>query len=241
VLDFYPIVQGNSWLVKKMRILVADDDIKITRMLKRGLTTEGHNVEIVGSGLEASRLLADVAFDLLILDIVMPEPDGITLCHRLREAGDRTLVLMLTARDEIRDRVQGLDAGADDYLVKPFAYDELLARVRALARRLGKNESTVLRFADLSLDTVTRYAQRGDRTLDPLSPTEFNLMVYLLQHPRYVLPRQQILEQVWGYDFGGEDNVLDLYISYLRRKLEAGGETRLIQTVRGVGYALRES
>lgn len=224
-----------------MRILVADDDIKITRMLKRGLMLEGHSVETVASGQEAVRLLAVIAFDLLILDVMMPEPDGFTLCRRLRESGDGILVLMLTARDEISDRVQGLDAGADDYLAKPFAYEELLARVRALARRFGKNESTILRFSDLSLDTVTRQAQRGGRDLESLSPTEFNLLVYFLQHPREVLLRQQILEQVWGYDFGGQDNALDLYIGYLRRKLESGREKRLIHTVRGVGYALRET
>lgn len=223
-----------------MRILAADDDVKITRMLKRGLTLEGHSVETVASGQEAARLLAGTAFDLLILDVMMPEPDGFTLCRRLRQAGDGILVLMLTARDEISDRVQGLDAGADDYLAKPFAYEELLARVRALARRLGKSESTVLRFAGLFLDTVTRQAQRGGREMESLSPTEFNLLVYFLQHPREVLLRQQILEKVWGYDFGGQDNVLDLYISYLRRKLEAGGAKRLIHTVQGVGYALRE-
>ncbi len=223
-----------------MRILVADDDVKITRMLKRGLTLEGHSVETVASGQEAARLLANTAFDLLVLDVMMPEPDGLTLCRRLRQVGDGILVLMLTARDEVSDRVQGLDAGADDYLAKPFAYEELLARVRALARRLGKSESTILRFADLSLDTATRQAMRGGRDLESLSPTEFNLLVYFLQHPREVLLRQHILEQVWGYDFGGQDNALDLYISYLRRKLEAGGAKRLIHTVRGVGYALRE-
>lgn len=223
-----------------MRVLLVDDDEKIIRMLRRGLTLENYAVDVASDGKQALRLATETAFDLIILDVVMPELDGIEVCRRLRAAGDDQPILILTARDEVADRVLGLDAGADDYLVKPFAYEELLARVRALLRRRHADGSAVLRFADLSLDTATWEAKRGERRLEPLSPTEFELLTFFLRHPRQVLRREQILESVWGYDFGGDANVLELYVGYLRRKMEAAGEPRLIHTVRGVGYVLRE-
>ena len=222
-----------------MRILVVDDDEKIARMLRRALSLEGYMVDVAGDGQKALRLAAQGTYDLAILDVVMPGLDGLEVCRRLRAVGDNLPILFLTARDEVSDRVAGLDAGADDYLIKPFAYEEMLARVRALLRRRS-TESAALRFADLSLDVVTWEARRGERILEPLSPTEFELLRFFLRHPRQVLRREQFLDEVWGYDFGGEANVLEVYVGYLRRKLEAGGETRLIHTVRGVGYVLRE-
>lgn len=222
-----------------MRVLLVDDDEKIIRMLRRGLTLENYAVEVASTGKQALQLAAQANFDLIILDIVMPELDGLEVCRRLRAAGDAQPILMLTARDDVADRVLGLDAGADDYLVKPFAYEELLARVRALLRRRS-TDSAALRFADLSLDTATWEAKRDERQLEPLSPTEFELLTFFLRHPRQVLRREQILESVWGFDFGGDANVLELYVGYLRRKMQAAGEPRLIHTVRGVGYVLRE-
>jgi two-component system response regulator MprA len=178
--------------------------------------------------------------DVIVLDWLMPGPDGVRVTERLREQGDESMVLILTARDAIEDRVEGLEAGADDYLVKPFAPAELLARVHALLRRrsTGGDADEELTYADLSLDPTTRETWRGERRFD-LTPTEFDLLHYFMRHPRQVLLRNQILEEIWGYDFGGDDNVLEVYVGYLRRKTEAGGEPRLIQTVRGVGYVLR--
>mgnify|MGYP005851386895 CR=1 FL=1 len=222
-----------------MRVLVADDDEQITRMLRRGLVLEGYGVDVASDGQQALRLAAVTAYDLIILDVMMPGPDGIEVCRRLRAGGEDLPILILTARDEVGDRVLGLDAGADDYLVKPFAYEELLARVRALLRR-RRTEVGALRFGDLTLDPTTWEARRGVRCLEPLSPTEFRLLAFFLRHPRQVLRREQILDGVWDYDFGGNASVLEIYVGYLRRKLEAGGEPRLIQTVRGVGYVLRE-
>lgn len=209
-------------------------------MLHRGLTLEGYKTDVASDGDQALRLVVQTTYDLIILDVVMPGTDGIEVCRRMRAAGEPLPILILTARDEVADRVVGLDAGADDYLVKPFAYEELLARVRVLLRRRRSVESDVLRFADLSLDTATWQVRRGERCLESLSPTEFELLALFLRHPRQILRREQILEQVWGYDFAGETNVLDVYVGYLRRKLEAAGEPRLIHTVRGVGYVLRE-
>lgn len=223
-----------------MRILVVDDDEKIARMLHRGLTFEGHKTEVASTGDHALQLAAQTSYDLVILDVVMPGLDGIEVCRRLRAADAALPILMLTARDLVEDRVIGLDAGADDYLIKPFAYEELLARVRALLRRRDATENVVLRFADLSLDTKSWCVRRGNREVDALSRTEFDLLVYLMRHPDQVLQREQILTHVWGFDFEGQTNVLDVYIGYLRRKLEIDGETRLIHTVRGVGYVLRE-
>jgi two-component system response regulator MprA len=220
-------------------VLIADDDRKIIDMLRRTLAYEGYHVVTAADGLEALAQAQTQRPDIVILDWLMPGLDGIEVARRIREA-DSIPILMLTARDAIEDRVQGLDSGADDYLVKPFAPAELLARIRALLRR---SESTSgdrpIAYADLHLDPVTRETRRGERHFN-LSPKEFDLLAYLLRHPRQVLPRDRILQDVWGYDFGGDGNVLEVYIGYLRTKTEAGGELRLIQTVRGVGYVLRE-
>lgn len=226
------------------RILVVDDDVKITSFLRRSLVLEGFTVTTANSGAEALRHVAQEVPDLMILDIMMPGIDGMEVCRRVRAAGERFPILMLTARDAVADRVSGLDAGADDYLVKPFALEELLARVRALLRRAQPAASeepggTVLRYADLSLDTATWEAKRGERRFD-LTAKEFDLLLLFLQHPRQVLTRDTLMEKVWGYDFSGESNVLEVFIKNLRQKMEAGGEPRLIQTVRGVGYVLKE-
>lgn len=222
-------------------ILVADDDQKLLKMVRRTLTYEGFEVVTAQNGQEALAMMADKPPDLIVLDWMMPEVDGLELLHRLRATGDDVPVLMLTARDAIEDRVAGLNRGADDYLVKPFAPSELLARLRALLRRSKITTSDgPLAFADLYLDPLTRVTRRGTRPFE-LTPKEFELLHVLMRHPRQVLVRTRILEEVWGYDFGGEDNVLEVYIGYLRKKTEAGGEARLIQTVRGVGYVLREA
>lgn len=220
-------------------VLIVDDDRKITDMLRRTLTYEGYTVVTAADGQEALDQLQSQRPDIVVLDWLMPGIDGIEVARRMR-AVDSPPILMLTARDAVGDRVMGLDAGADDYLVKPFAPAELLARVRALLRRsdTGDNESP-LSFADLYLNPVTRETRRGDRVFD-LSPREFDLLSYLLRYPRRVLPRNRILQDVWGYDFDGYDNVLEVYVGYLRNKTESGDEPRLIQTVRGVGYVLRD-
>jgi two-component system response regulator MprA len=222
-------------------VLVVDDDQKLLKMLQRTLVYENLNVLTTTNGLEALPLISAHKPDLLIVDWMMPRMDGLSLIRRLREEEDKTLVLMLTARDAIENRVDGLESGADDYLVKPFAPAELVARVHALLRRLEqKPESQAVSYADITLDPGTHEARRGELNLT-LTVTEFNLLHLLLRHPRQVLERGQILNEVWGYDFGGDDNVLEIYIGYLRKKLEAGGRPRLIQTVRGVGYVLREA
>jgi two-component system, OmpR family, response regulator MprA len=220
-------------------VLIADDDHKITDMLRRTLIYEGYGVLTAADGKEALAQAQAHHPDLVVLDWMMPGLSGLEVARRLRAAAGMP-ILMLTARDAIDDRVAGLDGGADDYLVKPFAPAELLARLRSLLRRASDSGEKPLRYADLVLDPTTRETRRGDRAFT-LSPKEFDLLSYLLRHPRQVLPRERILEEVWGYDFGGEDGVLDVYIGYLRAKTEAGGEPRLIQTVRGVGYVLRES
>jgi len=219
-------------------VLIADDDHKITEMLRRTLSYEGYSVLTAADGQEALALAQAQRPDLVILDWMMPKLDGVEVARRLR-AADGMPILMLTARDAVEERVEGLDGGADDYLVKPFAPIELLARVRSLLRRASTGGEKPLRYADLVLDPTTRETRRGDRAV-ALSPKEFDLLTHLLRHPRQVLPREWILEAVWGYDFEGEDNVLDVYIGYLRAKTEADGEARLIQTVRGVGYVIRE-
>lgn len=221
-------------------VLIVDDDPKLLKMLRRTLTYENLNVLTVGNGLEALPLVKAHQPDLIILDWMMPKMDGLTFVQRLRGDKDETMILMLTARDAIENRVEGLESGADDYLVKPFAPAELVARVHAMLRRVElRPENQKVAYADVSLDPSTRQVQRGDMSLS-LTVTEFNLLHMLLRHPRQVLERQQIMNRVWGYDFGGDDNVLEIYIGYLRKKLEAGGGPRLIQTVRGVGYVLRE-
>jgi two-component system response regulator MprA len=221
-------------------ILIADDDQKLLKMLRRTLIYEGFEVVTAADGREALAQLGAHRPDVIVLDWLMPGLDGIQVTERLREAGDDTMILMLTARDAIEDRVEGLGSGADDYLVKPFAPAELLARIHALLRRSGAaDREQPLVYVDLVLNPATRETRRGERRF-ALTPTEFNLLHYLMRHPRQVLRREQLLEEVWGYDFGGDDNVLEVYIGYLRKKVEAGGEPRLIQTVRGVGYVLRE-
>jgi len=226
-----------------MAILVVDDDQAVRDALRRALTMQGYSVELAADGREAlDRLSGNGAgIDLAIVDILMPNIDGLELTRRLRSEGNRLPILMLTARDQVSDRVSGLEAGADDYLVKPFALEELVARVRALLRRLGADETaTTLQFADIELDTGTREVHRGDRELQ-LTRTEFALLELFLRNPRQVLTRSVIFDRVWGYDFGYGSNSLDVYISYLRKKLEARGEPRVIHTLRGVGYALREA
>jgi two-component system response regulator MprA len=222
------------------RVLVVDDEPAVRRALERALRLENHDVTLAEDGEQALDVLARGSHDAVILDILMPKLDGLEVCRRLRQGGDRTPVLMLTARDAIDDRVEGLDVGADDYLVKPFALRELQARLRALLRRSGDGpEGEVLRYADLVLDPVAHEVHRGERLID-LSRTEFLLLELFLRHPRQVLTRTTIFENVWGYDFGPTSNALGVYMGYLRRKTEAGGEPRLLHTVRGVGYVLRD-
>jgi two-component system response regulator MprA len=226
-----------------MKILVVDDDQAVREALRRALTMQGYAVELAADGEEALATLDGdgSAIELAIVDILMPHLDGIEVTRRLRAEGSRLPILMLTARDQVSDRVAGLEAGADDYLVKPFALEELVARVRALLRRLGTDEApTTLRYADIELDTGTREVRRGELPLS-LTRTEFALLELFLRNPKQVLTRSVIFDRVWGYDFGYGSNSLDVYISYLRKKTEAGGKPRLIHTVRGVGYALRET
>ncbi len=220
-------------------ILVVDDDPALRTALDRALKLEGYRVSFAHDGRQALQLMTGGSQDAVILDLGLPLMDGLEVCRRVRERGDRTPVLMLTARDAVTDRVEGLDAGADDYLVKPFALDELLARLRALLRRTTATPSeAVLKFGDLVLDLQTMEVRRGGRELQ-LTRTEFRLLELLMRSPRVVLTRSRIFEEVWGYDFGASSNALEVYVSYLRRKLEAEGEHRLIHTVRGVGYTLR--
>jgi two-component system response regulator MprA len=229
-----------------VKILVVDDERAVRESLRRALELEGYEIELAGDGAEALTTLEheDAQPDAVILDVLMPGVDGLEVCRRLRAAGNAVPVLMLTARDEVENRVAGLDAGADDYVTKPFALEELLARVRALLRRTtndgdGDGGGETLSFADVTLDLGTRDVHRGGRQIE-LTRTEFALLELFLRNPRQVLTRSIIFERVWGYDFGFASNSLDVYIGYLRRKTEAGGEPRLIHTVRGVGYALRE-
>ena len=221
-----------------MNILVVDDDPEIVSFVKRGLIYDGYEVDTAGDGSEALAKARDSEPDLVILDIMMPGIDGIEVSRRLRQASD-VPILMLTAKGTVSDRVTGLDSGADDYLVKPFSFDELLARVRALLRRRQPKEGELLRFGDLSLNTATREVRRRNEIID-LTVQEFDLLELFMRHPRQVLSRDRIYARVWGYDFGGESNVIEVYVSYLRSKLEAGDMPRLIHTVRGVGYVLRE-
>ena len=223
-----------------MRILVVDDEPAVRESLRRALQLEGYEVELARDGQEALESVRADGVDAMVLDVSMPRLDGLETCRRLRSEGSALPVLMLTARDQVADRVAGLDAGADDYVVKPFALEELLARLRALLRRAVPADGDVLRFADLELDPATREVHRGGDPIE-LTRTEFSLLELFLLNPRQVLTRSIIFERVWGYDFGFGSNSLDVYIGYLRRKTEQGGKPRLIQTVRGVGYALREA
>ena len=219
-------------------ILVIEDEQKIADFLRRGLTYEGFKVEVCLDGESGLKAARDTPPDLVVLDWMLPGLDGLEVCRRLR-AGGSVPILMLTAKDSVSDRVKGLDSGADDYVVKPFAFEELIARVRALLRRSHTAEDTVLRFADLTLNVSTREVTRGTHKIE-LTTKEFDLLHFFIRHPRQVMTREMLYDRIWGYDFGGESNILEVYIRYLRSKLEAAGESRLIQTVRGVGYALRE-
>ncbi|MBV9716712.1 MAG: response regulator transcription factor [Solirubrobacterales bacterium] len=222
------------------RVLIVDDEPAVRRALERALRLENYEVALAADGGEALDSLASMPADAVILDVLMPRVDGLEVARRMRQAGDRTPILMLTARDAVDDRVTGLDVGADDYLVKPFALRELQARLRALLRRSGEGgDGEVLRYADLELDPVAHEVRRGDRVIE-LSKTEFLLLELFMRHPRQVLTRSTIFEHVWGYDFGPTSNALGVYMGYLRRKTEAGDEPRLLHTVRGIGYVLRD-
>jgi len=225
-----------------MKILVVDDEQPLREALERALKVEHYEVETLENGALALERMKSAGneIDAIVLDVLMPGVDGLEVCRRLRAMGDKTPVLMLTARVEVEDRVSGLDAGADDYVTKPFDLEELLARLRALLRRAGSPGDQVLRFADLVLDPVAHEVHRGDRLIE-VTRTEFLLLELFLLNPRQVLSRSIIFERVWGYDFGPSSNSLEVYIGYLRRKTEAGGEPRLIHTVRGVGYILRDA
>lgn len=222
-----------------VKILIVDDDLRLLKMLERTLVYEGFSVVTANDGQQALHSVFAHAPDVMVLDWLMPEVDGIGVLEALRAEGSDLPILMLTARDAVQYRVEGLERGADDYLVKPFEPIELVARVRALLRRTSTAAETPLGYADLYLDRVSRQVQRGDRRFE-LTPTEFDLLHVFLQHPNQVLERSQILTRVWGYDFVGDDNIIEVYVGYLRKKMEAGGEPRLIQTVRGIGYVLRE-
>jgi len=224
-----------------VRVLIVDDEPPVRESIARAMRMDGHDVRVAANGEDALAAMGAEPVDVVVLDVQMPVLDGIETCRRLRAAGDRTPVLMLTARAAVADRIEGLDAGADDYLIKPFALDELRARLRALLRRTSPDEGTsTLEYEDLSLDLASRQAARGDRLISDLTRTEFALLELLLRNQGIVLSRPVIFDAVWGYDFGANSNSLEVYVGYLRRKTEAEGEPRLIQTVRGVGYALRE-
>lgn len=223
----------------KAHLLVVDDDPRITELLRRILAYEGYSVAIAASGQDALSRTLERPPDLIVLDILLPGLDGLEVARRLREAGDTVPILMLTARDAVENRVEGLTVGADDYLVKPFAPEELVARVKALLRRSQAERHEVLRYADVELDTGTRLAHRGAREIE-LSPTEYELLSLFLRRPRQVLTREIIMDRIWGLDFEGSSNILEVYVGYLRAKLEAVGEPRLIHTIRGVGYVFKE-
>jgi DNA-binding response OmpR family regulator len=220
-------------------ILLVEDEVKLARFVELELSSEGYQVSVAHDGMTGLGLARETQFDLAILDWMLPGLTGVELCRRLRATGSKVPVILLTARDEVSDRVTGLDAGADDYIVKPFSIEELLARIRAHLRRTQEADEDVLQFEDLSLNRRTREVFRGRRAIE-LTAKEFDLLEYLLNHPRQVYTRDQILEKVWGYDFMGDSNIIEVYVRYLRLKLEEQDEKRLIQTVRGVGYALRE-
>lgn len=222
-----------------MRILVVEDEAKLAQFIELELKYEGYEVMVANDGLSGLSTARESQPDLIILDWMLPGISGVEICQRLRSTGDKVPVILLTAKDEVSDRVKGLDSGADDYMVKPFSIEELLARVRAALRRTQEQETNVLQFSDLKLNRSSREVFRGTRRIE-LTAKEFDLLEYLLAHPRQVLTRDQILERVWGYDFMGDSNIIEVYVRYLRLKLEAENETRLIQTVRGVGYVVRE-
>jgi two-component system response regulator MprA len=221
------------------RVLVIEDDEQILKFLKRGLAYEGYEVDTAIDGPSGLAIARDNPPDLVVLDLMLPGMDGLEVCRRLR-AGGPVPILILTAKDTVTDRIQGLDMGADDYMVKPFELDELLARIRALLRRAQPAQPQILRFADLTLDTGARQAKRGERVIS-LTAKEYELLELFMRNPRQVLDRDTIFDRVWGYDFGGASNIIEVYVRYLRQKLEEGGAPRLIHTVRGMGYVLRES
>ncbi|PSR18014.1 DNA-binding response regulator [filamentous cyanobacterium CCP3] len=221
------------------RILVVEDEEKLAKFVQLELSYEGYEVSVAHDGLSGLMAARDQTPDLIILDWMMPGLSGVEVCRRLRQTGTATPVILLTAKDEVSDRVEGLDAGADDYVVKPFSIEELLARVRAHLRRIEPQDAELLVFGDLTLDRRSREVRRGQRAIE-LTAKEFDLLDYLMTNPRQVLTRDRILEQVWGYDFMGDSNIIEVYVRYLRLKLEAEGESRLIQTMRGVGYVLRD-
>ncbi len=220
------------------KVLLVEDEVKLARFVELELSYEGYAVTVAHDGLSGLMAARDGLPDLVILDWMMPGMSGVEVCRRLRATGCRAPVILMTAKDDVVDRVTGLDAGADDYVTKPFSIEELLARVRAQLRRNQPTEPERLQYSDLSLDRITREVRRGSRAIE-LTAKEFELLDYLLRHPRQVLPRDRILEEVWGYDFMGDSNIIEVYVRYLRLKLEAEGEPRIIQTVRGVGYVLR--
>lgn len=223
----------------KAHLLVVDDDPRITNLVRRIFAYEGYSVAVAATGQEALDRTLERPPDLIVLDVLLPGIDGLEVARRLREAGDNVPILMLTARDAVENRVEGLAVGADDYLVKPFAPEELVARVKALLRRSQAERYEVLRYADVELDTGTRLAHRGAREIE-LSPTEYELLALFLRRPRQVLTREIIMDRIWGLDFEGSSNILEVYVGYLRAKLEAAGEPRLIHTIRGVGYVFKE-
>jgi two-component system, OmpR family, response regulator MprA len=227
-------MEGNM----SARILVIEDEDRIRQFLQRGLSFEGYRVDAAADGPTGLDLFRESPPDLVLLDLMLPGMDGLEVCRRIRAASEIP-ILMLTAKETIEDRVIGLDAGADDYLVKPFAFDELVARVRALLRRVQPAKPQVYRFAELELDTGTRQGKRGENTFD-LTAKEYELLELFMRHPRQVLTREVIFDRVWDYDFGGESNIIEVYVRYLRQKTEAGNASRLIHTVRGIGYVLRE-
>ncbi|MBW4651456.1 MAG: response regulator transcription factor [Kaiparowitsia implicata GSE-PSE-MK54-09C] len=219
-------------------ILLVEDEIKLARFIELELTAEGYQTSVAHDGLTGLSMIREATPDLLVLDWMLPGMTGLDVCRRLRSTGNKVPVIMLTARDEVRDRVDGLDAGADDYLVKPFSIDELMARIRANLRRNQEENPDLLEYEDLSLNRQTREVLRGSRAIE-LTAKEFDLLEYLISHPRQVITRDQILEKVWGYDFMGDSNIIEVYVRYLRLKLEAQDEKRLVHTVRSVGYVLR--
>ncbi|MGJ3249836.1 MAG: response regulator transcription factor [Elainellaceae cyanobacterium] len=220
-------------------IIIVEDETKLARFIELELSYEGYKITVANDGLTGLTAIRDSNPDLIILDWLLPGLTGLEVCRRLRTTGSKTPIILLTAKDDVSDRVAGLDAGADDYLVKPFSIEELLARIRAHLRRTHDDETDLLRFEDLSLNRQTREVFRGERPIE-LTAKEFDLLEHLMAHPRQVITRDRILEEVWGYDFMGDSNIIEVYIRYLRLKLEAEGEKRLIQTVRGVGYVLRD-
>jgi DNA-binding response OmpR family regulator len=222
------------------KILLMEDDIKLARFLQLELNSEGYHTLVAHDGLTGLTLAREETPDLVLLDWMMPEMTGVEVCRRLRATGCKTPVVLLTAKDDVIDRVTGLDSGADDYVVKPFSIEELLARVRAHLRRQSEEEQDCLQFLDLSLNRRTREVRRREQSID-LTAKEFDLLEYLLTHPKQVFTREQILEQVWGYDFMGDSNIIEVYVRYLRLKLEKDGQDRIIHTVRSVGYTLREA